>query len=81
MELTPGDLLSGPRDHRLALEGTGAAFPSKVDGGARERTADPSAPEARAGDEAGAAQTLHPGRHIGHAENVLHGVDLLAAKG
>ena len=47
------DLLPGLRDHRVALEGTGAAFPREVDGGARERTADPAAPEARAGDEAG----------------------------
>ena len=40
-------------DHRVALEGTGAAFPGEVDGGARERTADAAASETRAGDEAG----------------------------
>ncbi len=46
-------VLPGLGDHRVALEGAGAAFPGEVDGGARERTADPAAPEARAGDEAG----------------------------
>lgn len=53
VELSPGDLLPGLRDHRVALEGTGAALTGEVDGGARERTADPAAPEAGAGDEAG----------------------------
>jgi hypothetical protein len=50
---SPRDLLSGLRDHRIALEGTGTALPGEVDGGARERTADPAAAETRAGDEAG----------------------------
>ncbi len=35
MELSPGDLLPGLRDHRVALEGTGAAFSREIDGGAR----------------------------------------------
>src|SRR5207249_9840345 len=39
--------------HRVALEGAGAPLPGEVDGGARERTADPAAAEARAGDKAG----------------------------
>ena len=41
------------RDHRIALEGAGAALAGEADGGARERTADAAAAEARAGDEAG----------------------------
>jgi hypothetical protein len=41
------------RDHRVALEGTRAAFTGEVDGGARERTADPAAPVPRTGGEAG----------------------------
>ena len=53
MELTPGDLLPGLRDHRVTLERTGAALPGEVDGGARERTADASAAEVGAGHEAG----------------------------
>jgi hypothetical protein len=53
MELSPGDLLAGLRDHRVALEGAGAAVPGEVDDGARESTADATATEARAGDEAG----------------------------
>ena len=41
------------RGHRIALDRTSAARPREVDGGARERTADPAAPEATcAGDEA-----------------------------
>ncbi len=36
VDLAPGDLLAGLRDHRVALEGAGAAFPGEVDGGARE---------------------------------------------
>ena len=47
-----GDFLPGLSDHRVALERTGAALPREIDGGARERTADAAAPEARAGDEA-----------------------------
>src|SRR3990172_1640704 len=50
--LSPGDLLPGLRDHRVALEGTGAALPREVDSGVRERTADAATAEARAGDEA-----------------------------
>jgi hypothetical protein len=53
MELTPGDLLPGLRDHRVALERTGTPLTGEVDGSARERTADTSPPEARAGDETG----------------------------
>ena len=53
VELSPGDLLPGLRDHRVALESTGAALPGEVDGGARERAADSATPETRAGDEAG----------------------------
>ncbi len=53
MELPPGDLLPGLRDHRIALESTGAALPREVDGSARDRTAYAAAPETRAGDEAG----------------------------
>ena len=53
MELPPGDLLARLRDHRVALEGAGAAVPNEVDGCARERAADATAAEARAGKEAG----------------------------
>ena len=50
---TAGDVLPGLGDHRVALEGAGAALPGEVDGGAGERPADPAAAEAGAGDEAG----------------------------
>src|SRR5712691_5606858 len=53
MELAPGDLLPRLRDHRIALEGSSAAFPRKIDGGTRERAADPPSAEAHSGDEAG----------------------------
>src|SRR5262245_31285302 len=53
VELAPGDLLPWLGEHRVALEGTGAALAGEVDGRAGERAADPAAPEARAGDEAG----------------------------
>src|SRR5207253_7635743 len=53
MELTPGDLLPGLGDHRVALERTGAALPGELDGGARERTTDAAAAEVLAGEEAG----------------------------
>jgi hypothetical protein len=46
MELGPRDLLSRLRDHRVALERTGAPLPRDVEGGPRERTADPAAAEA-----------------------------------
>jgi hypothetical protein len=46
MELSQHDLLPGLREHRVALEGTRAAFPRELDGRARERTVDPAAPEA-----------------------------------
>ena len=49
---TAHDLLPGLRDHRIALERTGAALAGEADGGVRERTADAAAAEARAGDEA-----------------------------
>src|SRR4029077_14266732 len=52
MELAPGDLLAGRRDHRVALDGAGAALACEVDGGACERAADAAAPEAHATDEA-----------------------------
>ncbi len=52
MELASRDLLPGLRDHRVALEGSGAALSREVDGGARKRTTDTAAPEVRAGDEA-----------------------------
>jgi hypothetical protein len=45
VELTPDDVLPGLREHRVALEGTRAALASEVNGGAREGTADPAAPE------------------------------------
>ena len=35
VELSPGDLLPGLGDHRVAHEGTSAALPGEVDGGAR----------------------------------------------
>jgi hypothetical protein len=50
---SPGDLLPGLPDHRVALERTSAAFPREVDSRARQRSADPAAPEGRARDEAG----------------------------
>src|SRR5262249_32837464 len=53
MELSPRDLLPGLRDHRVALEGTGAPLPREVEGRARERIADALAPETRPGDETG----------------------------
>jgi hypothetical protein len=53
VELYGQDFLPRLRDHRVALKGTGAALPGEVNGGARERTADPAAAEARAGNEAG----------------------------
>src|ERR671919_2344634 len=53
VELSPGDLLPRLGEHRVALEGTGAALAGEVGGRACERAADPAAPEARAGDEAG----------------------------
>src|SRR3990170_2677519 len=53
VELSPGDLLAGLRDHRVALESTGAALPREVDSGARERVADAAAAISRADDEAG----------------------------
>ena len=39
--------LPGLGDHRVALEGAGAAFAREVDGGARECAADAAATEAR----------------------------------
>jgi len=53
MKLPPGDLLPGLRDHRIALESTGAASPREVGGSVRKRTAYAATPETRAGDEAG----------------------------
>jgi hypothetical protein len=53
VELAPGDLLPRLRDHRVALEGAGAALTGEVHGGSGERTADAAFPEAGAGDEAG----------------------------
>ena len=41
VELDGHDLPPRLRDHRVALEGTGAALPREVNGGARERAADP----------------------------------------
>jgi hypothetical protein len=35
IELSPRDLVAGARDHRIALESTGATLPREVDGGAR----------------------------------------------
>src|SRR4029077_8431317 len=52
MELAPDDLLAGRCDHRVALDGAGAALACEVDGGACERAADAAAPEAHATDEA-----------------------------
>ncbi len=83
MELSPDDLLPGLRDHRVALEGTGTALPGEVDGGARERTADPAAPEARAGDEAGHSPDAVVGLVLGlarpgdAAEALGHSVELV----
>ena len=51
MELSPGDLLPGMGDHSVALKGWCAPVPGEVDGDARERTADATAPETRACDE------------------------------
>ena len=53
VELAPGDVLPRVREHRIALDGAGAASMRELHGGAREDTADAAAPEARAGDEAG----------------------------
>ena len=53
MELSPGDLPAGLRDHRVALERAGASVPREVDGGTRKCTADAATAEAGAGDEAG----------------------------
>jgi hypothetical protein len=61
------DGLPGLGDHRVALERTGAAFPREVDGGARECTADPAAPEAGAGDEAGHGPDAVVGLVLGSA--------------
>ena len=47
MQLSPGDLLPGLRDHRVALESTGAAFTREVDRRSHERVADPATAEAR----------------------------------
>src|SRR5205823_919149 len=52
-ELSPGDLLRGLRDHRVALERAGAALPGELDGGTGERSAHAAVPEPRARDEAG----------------------------
>src|SRR6476659_7664574 len=49
IEFTPGELLSGQRDHRVALDGAGAAFAREVDGRPGEYAADTTAPEARPG--------------------------------
>ena len=53
VELSPGDVLAGLCDHRIALERACTTFPRELDGGAGERVADTAAPIARARDEAG----------------------------
>src|SRR5262249_49233747 len=53
VELVPGDRLAGLRDHRVALERTGAATPGEVDGGPCERGADAPASEPGASEDAG----------------------------
>ena len=53
VELSQEPSLRGLVDHRVALDGAGAALAREVDCGACERTADSAAAEARAGDEAG----------------------------
>ena len=68
VELTPGDLLPRLGDHRVALEGTSAAFTRELDGRERERTADTAAPKTRARHEAGHGPDAGVGLVLGSAQ-------------
>jgi hypothetical protein len=58
MELSPGDVLPGLRDHRVALERSRAALSREVDRGACKRAADAAPPETRAGGDSAHPQLL-----------------------
>src|SRR6266496_4354326 len=53
IQLAPGDLLSRMGDHRVALDGAGAALACEVDCSRGERLTHAASTEAQAGDEAG----------------------------
>jgi len=64
VELAPGDLLAGLREHRVGLERASTAFAGEVDGGLRQPVADAATPEPR------------PGEHARHRPHALVGLVL-----